>query len=102
MKHPISTLIDNLLFTTRGAVWAGWRITPAQYPLSSQEVKQGVLGMHMGLLRALRGEFLLLGLCAETDPTAVVRGMITGIPLEERPGWISECERSEEHTSELQ
>jgi len=92
MKHPISTLIDNLLFTTRGAVWAGWRITPAQYPLSSQEVKQGVLGMHMGLLRALRGEFLLLGLCAETDPTAVVRGMITGIPLEERPGWISECE----------
>ncbi len=93
MRHPIHTLVDNLIVSAQGGtVWAGWRISPVQYGLCSAKEKRGVWGLHTALLRALRGEFLLLGLCAETDPTAVVKGMIDGIDLEDRPEWITECE----------
>lgn len=91
MSRNLTAMTHNLAWTRDGAVWAMWRLDPLPYGYRTLEAKTEVRALHTGLLQALRGEALLLGYCASTDPTAVVERMVQGLDLENRPEWAEEC-----------
>ncbi|GIG29290.1 ATP-binding protein [Cellulomonas marina] len=92
MRSQITALHRNLLWTRSGTCWALWRLTPLPYGYRTDDKKAEVRAAHTALLRVLRGEALLLGIGATTDPVTVVERMIRGIELEQRPQWAQECE----------
>jgi AAA-like domain len=92
MLSPITAMTDNLLWTRGGSVWATWRLAPLAYGYTTVKGKDQVRAYHTALLRGLRGEALLLGVCTCVDPTSVVKRMIEGIDLDRRPEWTAECE----------
>jgi AAA-like domain len=92
MFSPITAMTQNLLWTRGGSVWATWRLSPLAYGYTTDAKKDQVRAHHTSLLRALRGEALLLGVCTSVDPASVVQRMIDGIDLDRRPEWTAECE----------
>lgn len=101
MRSPIRTIAGNLMWTRTGKVWAMWRLTALPYGYRSTKDKVEARALHQALIRALPGESLLLGVCAETDPVAVVERMIDGIDLESHPDWAAECEATLDSLDEL-
>lgn len=92
MRSQITALTRNLLWTRAGTCWALWRLTPLPYGYRTDDKKAEVRAAHTALLRVLRGEALVLGVGASTDPVAVVERMIRDVDLESRPQWAQECE----------
>lgn len=92
MRSPIRTMAGNLMWTRTGKVWAMWRLAALPYGYRPARDKLETRTLHQALIRALPGESLLLGVCAETDPVAVVERMIDGVDLETHPDWAAECE----------
>lgn len=92
MFSQVTDLTRNLMWTRGGTVWAMWRLQAMPYPYRSDDSKAGVRTMHAALLRAVRGEALLLSFAASADPAQYVEAMIDGIDLEQHPAWVAECE----------
>jgi ABC-type lipoprotein export system ATPase subunit len=92
VRNPVTALAGNLILTRGGTWWSVWRLSPLPYGYRPAEAKRRVRSLHSMLLRGLRGDSLLLGLCAQLDPYAVVERMIDGVDLEEHPAWAAECE----------
>src|SRR5659263_108855 len=92
MRSQITALHRNLLWTRAGTCWAIWRMTPLPYGYRTDDKKAEVRAAHTALLRVLRGEALLLGVGATTDPASVVERMIRDVDLDKRPQWAQECE----------
>ena len=91
-RNPIQHLHSNLLWTRQGTVWGLWRLNPIPYGFGNLEEKQRVLLAHQHLFRALPGESLLLGLCADLDPAAVVERMLEGLDLSSCQSYLEEIE----------
>ncbi len=96
MRSQIAGLAPGLMWTRSGVVWAVWRLEALPYGLRPDAAKSEVRAMHTGLLRALRGEALLLGATATVDPASVVAQMLRDgsdmIELEQHPELVAECE----------
>jgi hypothetical protein len=65
---PFRAIVGNLAWTHDGTVWAVWRIDPLPYRYASDNDKLSYGRVIANLLRALRGEPLLLSLCGQIDP----------------------------------
>lgn len=65
---PFRAVVGNLVWTHEGTVWAVWRIDPLPYRYASDNDKVSYGRVIGNLLRALRGEPLILSLCGRIDP----------------------------------
>lgn len=84
-------LAGHVMWTRAGTAWATWRISPLKYGFRSAKDKEEARQLHQRLFRSLKGEALLLGVCASLDPEAVVARMIRGVDLERHGAWAEEC-----------
>lgn len=91
MNGEISAMSGNLLWTRTGVVWAVWRLEGQPYGFRSADAKDMVRADHTALFRGLRGEALLLGVCARTDPATVIERMMQGLKIDQHPQWADEC-----------
>lgn len=90
MRMPAVALSGGLMWSRWGTVWATWRLRGLPYGLGTDEMKGAVLASHQALIQSLRGEALLMGLCASTDPADIVDRMLDGVDLHESLGWAEE------------
>lgn len=91
-QNPNQTLASNLRWTRSGLVWADFLLTGIPYGLRPVKEKRIARALHQALLRALPGESLLLGVCAQLDPAAIVERMLKGLDHTTHAEWIAECE----------
>lgn len=85
MHLPIRHVEGNLVFTTHGTTWALWRVEAANYSHAPAAAKKRRLGALEALFKALTGEPMLLSLCPQVDPVAVVRAMVADVDLARSP-----------------
>jgi AAA domain-containing protein len=101
MPIPTHTLVGNLRFTTSGTVWADYLVTGVSYGMRPEKEKANVRLLHQALLRALRGESLLLGLTSQLDPRQIVERMLEGVEVDKCPAWVAETEQTLSSLEEL-
>lgn len=99
MEFPATWMTRHLMWTRSGVVWATWRLQaanvrdrPVVYPHASLDTQKMIVLHHQALFQALRGEALLLGLCADMDPSVLTNKMIDGVDLRLCPEWAEEAE----------
>lgn len=85
MHLPIRHVEGNLVFTTHGTTWALWRVEAANYSHAPAAAKRRRLDALEALFKALTGEPMLLSLCPQVDPVAVVRAMVADVDLARSP-----------------
>ncbi|WP_331736754.1 ATP-binding protein (plasmid) [Streptomyces canus] len=85
MRLPIRHIAKNLIFTTSGTVWAVWRVAAANYSHAPRAAKTRRLKALESLFKSLTGEPMLLSLCPQVDPIAVVRAMVADVDLARSP-----------------
>lgn len=90
VRTPAHSIIRHLMWTRSGVVWATWRLRGIPYGYAAASTRQLARLHHRALLRALRGEALLVGLCAQQDPVSVAERMLAGIPVTRHQGWAEE------------
>ncbi|NGN63188.1 ATP/GTP-binding protein [Streptomyces sp. A7024] len=81
MQLPIRHITGNLIFTTYGAVFGVWRVTSANYSHSPYVARTRRLKALETLIKTLQGEPMMLSLCPQIDPVAVVRAMTADIDI---------------------
>lgn len=91
MRIPAASFAGHLMWTRTGTIWATWRLQGHPHGYGTEELQYLVLGQHQALFQALRGEALLIGLCATTDPVDIVDKMLDGVDIREQPTWAEEC-----------
>lgn len=91
MRIPAANFAGHLMWTRSGVVWATWRLQGLPDGYTTEEIREYVLGQHQALYQGLRGEAMLIGLCASTDPVDIVDNMLEGLNAEEVPDWLEEC-----------
>lgn len=94
MRIPATAMTNHLMWTRSGVVWATWRLQGLAYGFGTQDMKAIVRGHHQALFQGLKGEALLLGLCAELDPVSIVEKMLDGVNIAEHPEWADEVART--------
>lgn len=90
MRIPATAMTRHLMWTRSGIVWATWRLQAVPYGYGTPDMKKLVRAHHQALFQGLRGEALLMGLCAELDPISIVEKMLAGVPISECPEWAEE------------
>ena len=91
MRIPAAAFAGNLMWTRTGVIWATWRLQGLPHGYDTEELQQLVLAQHQALFQSLRGEALLIGLCASTDPVDIVDKMLDGVDIRTAPEWAEEC-----------
>lgn len=91
MQIPAAAFAGNLTWTRTGVIWATWRLQGLPHGLGTEEMSSLVLSQHQALFQSLRGEALLLGFCAATDPVDIVDKMLAGVDIRDAPAWAEEC-----------
>ena len=91
MRIPASSFAGHLMWTRTGTIWATWRLQGLPHGYGTDELRQLVLGQHQALFQSLRGEALLIGLCATSDPVDIVDKMLAGVDIRQHPEWAEEC-----------
>ncbi|MFF3326964.1 ATP-binding protein [Streptomyces sp. NPDC002889] len=85
MRLPIRHVANNLVFTTHGTTWAIWRVAAANYSHAPATAKKRRLKALESLFKSLTGEPMLMSLCPQVDPIAVVRAMVADVDLNKSP-----------------
>ncbi|MCX4538888.1 ATP-binding protein [Streptomyces sp. NBC_01669] len=85
MRLPIRHVANNLVFTTHGTTWAIWRVAAANYSHARATEKKRRLKSLESLFKSLTGEPMLMSLCPQVDPIAVVRAMVADVDLKKSP-----------------
>jgi hypothetical protein len=91
MRIPAASFAGHLMWTRTGTIWATWRLQGLPHGYGTEELRHLVLGQHQALFQSLRGEALLIGLCASTDPVDIVDKMLDGVDIRTMPAWAEEC-----------
>ncbi|MFI1502669.1 ATP-binding protein [Streptomyces platensis] len=81
MRIPVRHIAGNVIWTRHGTCWALWRVEGSGHAQSSRTVKERRLRAMESLVKQLHGESMLLSLCPQVDPAAVVRKMTDGVDL---------------------
>lgn len=87
MRYPAQFVTENLIWSADGGVWAMWRIDAVSYPYLSAKEKLAVFHRLRGALSALPPESMLLSVCRQIDPYAVVERMIAGVDVDRHLEW---------------
>lgn len=88
-----TAMVKHLMWTRSGVVWALWRLQGLPNGFGTKEMKVLTAARTQALFQSLRGEALLLGLCAELDPIEIVNLMLEGVELEdENEPWAQEVQ----------
>ncbi|MFI1177566.1 ATP-binding protein [Streptomyces melanogenes] len=85
MRLPIRHIANNIIWTTQGTCWAVWRVAAVNYSHAPSTAKKRRLKALEGLFKTLTGEPMLLSLCPQVDPIAVVRAMVADVDLARSP-----------------
>ncbi|MFI0742368.1 ATP-binding protein [Streptomyces sp. NPDC021100] len=85
MRLPIRHVSNNIVFTTHGTCWAVWRVAATNYSHAPSAAKRRRLKALEALVKSLTGEPMLLSLCPQVDPVAVVRAMVADVDLQRSP-----------------
>ena len=93
MKLPIRHIAANIIWTTAGTAWGIWRVTPVNYLHTSSEAKRQRLAQVEAMVKALRGEPILLSLCPQVDPASVVRAMTADLDWDASPTYLDVADR---------
>lgn len=95
MRIPTTAMADHLMWTRSGITWATWRLKPLSGGFGTHQMKSMTKLHHQALFQELRGEALLLGLCADLDPVTIVERMLEGVKIgEDTKDWVDEVERT--------
>ncbi|MEV7177836.1 ATP-binding protein [Kitasatospora sp. NPDC093679] len=86
MRVAIRHISGHLVWSTSGAVWAFWRISPVGSRYASALERQDVLGRVTSLIRSLSGAVRIYSLCAQVDARQVAMRTLEGIDPAENPG----------------
>ncbi|UQA97503.1 ATP-binding protein [Streptomyces halobius] len=81
MRIPVRHIAGNVIWTRHGTCWALWRVEGSGHAQSSRTVKERRLRALESLVKQLHGESMLLSLCPQVDPAAVLRKMTDGVDL---------------------
>lgn len=91
MRIPTTAMADHLMWTRSGITWATWRLKPLSGGFGTHQMKTMTKLHHQALFQELRGEALLLGLCADLDPVTIVERMLEGVKIgEDTKDWVDE------------
>ncbi|MGW5355280.1 ATP-binding protein [Streptomyces sp. NPDC004031] len=93
MTLAIRHVAGNVLWTTYGTAWGVWRVAPANYTHTTGAAKRQRLEEVASVVKALRGEPMLLSLCPQVDPRAVVRAMTDDVDWDTSPDYIDLADR---------
>ncbi|RSS57491.1 ATP-binding protein [Streptomyces sp. WAC01280] len=87
MKLPIRHIVDNVVWSTTGAAWAIWSITPAGSRYMDDRARDELISRATTLVRSLPGAARLYGLCARLDPAEVVAKTVEGVDYRRHEAW---------------
>ncbi|WP_216216859.1 ATP-binding protein [Amycolatopsis aidingensis] len=87
MDSTILDLSGNLLFCADGSTWAVWRAHPVESARSTGAQLQDLYSRTLAFMKSLRGEVLVVSLCEQVQPHAIIRRCIEGIDLDANPHW---------------
>jgi hypothetical protein len=94
VKPPARAIIDHLVWSRDGGVWAVWKVVPFPHAHTGDRDKLAVHARLEGALVALPDESMLLSVCERRDPWDVVAQMIDGVDLERSPAWAEVADAS--------
>ncbi|MBC9729309.1 ATP-binding protein [Streptomyces sp. TRM68367] len=87
MKLAIRHIVDNVVWSTSGQVWAIWAAAPQGSRYMGERTREELLGRVTSLVRSLPGAARLYGLCARLDPGEVVARTVAGVDYQRHPHW---------------
>ncbi|MET9955987.1 ATP-binding protein [Streptomyces sp. NPDC006339] len=87
MKVQIRHIVDHLVWSTTGTVWAVWSLTPSGSRYMSDRVRDDLHTRIANLVRSLPGKARLHGLCARVDPAEVVAQTVEGVDYHRHAAW---------------
>ncbi|MGW2748444.1 ATP-binding protein [Streptomyces sp. NPDC001450] len=87
MKLAIRHIVDNLVWSTSGTVWAIWSLTPQGSRYMDERAREELQYRVTSLVRSLPGGARLYGLCARVDPGEVIARTVEGVDYRRHPHW---------------
>ena len=87
MRVPLRHVVDNLVWTVHGTVWAVYQVTPVASRFVPERTRKELVGRLTSMVRQLSGSPRWFGLCAQIDEGEVVARMVEGVDLDARPAW---------------
>ncbi|MFF0437466.1 ATP-binding protein [Streptomyces sp. NPDC004327] len=87
MKVQIRHIVDHLVWSTSGTVWAIWWLTPTGSRYMSDRTRDDLHARIASLVRSLPGSARLYGLCARVDPAEVVAQTVEGVDYHRHAAW---------------
>lgn len=87
MRVAMRHIVDNLVWSVSGTVWAIWRLEPVGGRYVSVREREEVLARTTSLVRSLTGTPRVFSLCAQIDPGEVVARQVDGVNLAGCPRW---------------
>ncbi|MFI2740732.1 ATP-binding protein [Streptomyces sp. NPDC018711] len=92
MKLPLRHIVDHLVWSTSGTVWAVWSLTPAGSRYMSERTREQITAQVTALVRSLPGSARLFGLCARIDAGEVVAATLDGVDYRRHDAWAEVAE----------
>ncbi|RAG81219.1 ATP/GTP-binding protein [Streptacidiphilus pinicola] len=87
MRVPIRHIVDNLVWSTTGTVWAVFRVSPVSNRYAPQRARAELVSRLTSMVRQLEGAPRWYGLAAQIDAGEIGTRMIEGIDLDRHPAW---------------
>ncbi|KUM97379.1 hypothetical protein AQI95_41925 [Streptomyces yokosukanensis] len=87
MKLAIRHIVDNIVWSTSGTVWAVWSLTPQGSRYMDERARDELQYRVTALVRSLPGGARVYGLCARVDPGEVVARTVEGVDYRRHPYW---------------
>ncbi|WP_223281507.1 ATP-binding protein [Streptomyces antnestii] len=87
MKLAIRHIVDNVVWSTSGAVWAIWAVPAEGSRYMGERTREELLNRVTSLVRSLPGAARIYGLCARVDPGEVVARTVAGVDYVKNPHW---------------
>ncbi|MFF0751979.1 hypothetical protein [Streptomyces sp. NPDC004267] len=87
MKVQIRHIVDHLVWSTSGTVWAVWSLAPTGSRYMSDRTRDDLHARMASLVRSLPGSARLYGLCARVDPAEVVAQTVEGVDYHRHEAW---------------
>ncbi|HEX9766468.1 MAG TPA: ATP-binding protein [Nitriliruptorales bacterium] len=97
MDAPARLVVDNLLWSTDGSVWAVWSLQSVTYAYLSAREKLRLHGRLRAALTSLPAEAMLLSVCRRRAVEEVAERMLADVDAGAAPGWAPLVERSLAH-----
>ncbi|MFI8515371.1 ATP-binding protein [Streptomyces sp. NPDC085460] len=92
MKLPLRHIVDHLVWSTSGTVWAVWSLTPAGSRYMPDRTRDEITAQVTSLVRSLPGRARLLGLSARIDAGEVVAATLDGVDYQRHDAWAEVAE----------